>query len=451
VDKDSELPLSIHFEHAPAKCVYFSVILFADQIPLELMPLLNVYASNFFSTPIMRNGVRLEFEDMIKDLERDTISYEFEFCTFNHTETIRLRFVIEPEKYAIGISWLRDLVFNKIFDVERLKITVCKLLADIPVIKRDGSDMAQSVDSMIHYLPKSSVRAQNTLVKALYLKRIKHLLNHEPDTVIQQLEKLCQSLYKFSNMRALVTADIENLQHPVSSWKPFLEQLEPASSLLPIRPQTDFLSEASLKPGGVAYIVPMATNDSAYGYFTSKTIQGFSHPELPALLVAISYLDASDGPLWTAVRGSGLAYGTNFQYTAATGTLKLSIYRSPEAYKAYEASRQTVNDFVEGKTEIDRFALEGAMSNVVLSFANEQTTTIQAALLGFVNPVILGVPRNYGAQMLKDVQKVTAQQILDAMKDFILPVFNPETSNMVITCATAMKEVRPLNFRKGLS
>ncbi|KAF2671364.1 putative zinc metalloprotease [Microthyrium microscopicum] len=447
VDKDSKIPLSIHFEHTQAKCVYFSVVLFSDKIPIPLMPLLNVYQANFFSTPIMRNGVRLEFEDMIKDLERDTISYSFECCSFNHTESIRLKFVVETEKYATGISWLRDLVFNKIFDPERLKISVGKLLADIPVLKRDGSNMAQSVDNMIHYIPQSSVRAQNTLVNALYLKRIKRMLNHEPDTVIKQLETLCQSLYTFDNIRCLVTADVESLSHPVYSWDPFLSMLIPTSSLRPIRPTLDFRSEAANKPGGLSYIIPMATNDSAYAYFTTRTITGFSHPRLPALLIALSYLDATDGPLWTAVRGSGLAYGTNFEYSCSTGTLKLSIYRSPEAYKAFEASKHIVSEFVNGTKKIDEFAMEGAVSNVVLSYANEQTTIIQAALLGFVNPVILGIPRDYSVSILREVKKVSGEEVVAAMREFILPVFDPKTANMVVTCAPAMKEGLVENFK----
>jgi Zn-dependent M16 (insulinase) family peptidase len=447
VDADAkDFPLFVHFEHMPAKCVYLSVLFFAAPVPTELKPLFSIFLTNFYASPIMRDGQRIEFEDVIKELERDTISYAIECGALSHPELVRIRMVVEPEKYATGIQWLYDLIFNHIFDVERLQTAVGKMLADIPSYKREGDGMAAAIDKMIHLDAKSAKRAQSTLVQALYLKRIKRLLRTKPGVVISDLEKLCKSLFTFQNMRGLVSADVENLENPVSSWKLLIEKLDTKVSLIPIPPQIDFYSDKANQPGSTAYIVPMSTVDSSFGYLTTKALGGYFHSRLPALLLALTYLDTADGPLWVAVRGSGLAYGTNFIYSQITGLLKLSIYRSPDAFKAFDATRTVIASFVEGHISIDRFALEGAVSNLVLSFANEQSTIVSAGMLGFVNPVILGIPRDYGKQLLRDVRKVTVEDVVSAMRDLIMPIFKYESTNMVITCAPSMIEVSIISF-----
>lgn len=70
VDKDGgDLPLFIHFESGPINFVHFSVVLGTSPIPLELKPLLPLFLLNFFATPIARNGKRIEYEDVVKELE----------------------------------------------------------------------------------------------------------------------------------------------------------------------------------------------------------------------------------------------------------------------------------------------------------------------------------------------------------------------------------------------
>ena len=446
IDKDcKDLPLFIHFEHIPAKCVYFSLILSTGAVPLQLKPLLSVYFDNFFTTPIERNGKRMEFENAVKELERDTINYEIDSGgDISNPELIRIKFSVEPEKYAVAIGWLRDLLFSSIFDVERLDSSVSKLFSEIPSLKRDGSDMAGSVDNMVHWAPESSSRAQNTLVKALYLKRIKHLLKSSPQSVIELLETLRKSLLTFSNMRVVVSGDVTGLNGPVSSWQPLVQGLDTKEPLTPLVARKTVLSDAARNPGKLAYIVPMSTSDSSFGYLTGRGVEGFDNPRLPALMVAAAYLDSVEGPLWTAVRGTGLAYGSNFSYSSATGTISFSIYRSPDAFKAYEAARDVVTAYADGSIPFDKFTLQGAVSSIVVQFANEQTTTVKAALVSFINQVVLGVPKDYGSRILKKVREVGPKEIRAVLKDIVLPVFMPGKADLTVTCASIMTEVSHL-------
>ena len=144
-------PLFIHFEHIPTSFARVEVILNTHAIPIELRPLVNIFISSFFELPVRRNGAIMGFEDVVKQLEKDTIDYTIDSAAgLDNPELLRIRLKVEPAKYLTAITWLRDLLLHSVLDEERLKSTLAKLLADIPEQKRDGGSMLGSVVSMVH-------------------------------------------------------------------------------------------------------------------------------------------------------------------------------------------------------------------------------------------------------------------------------------------------------------
>ena len=98
---------------------------------------------------MLRDGNRIEFEQVIMALDRDTVGYGMESGQrLGSSEAIAVRFQVEVEKYDTAIKWLKDLMFSSVFDVERILTTTVRLLADIPDEKRSGSSMMQAVDEM---------------------------------------------------------------------------------------------------------------------------------------------------------------------------------------------------------------------------------------------------------------------------------------------------------------
>ncbi|KAJ9248250.1 hypothetical protein DTO207G8_7552 [Paecilomyces variotii] len=442
VDRDgSDSPLFIHFEHIPSSFVQLSVLISAESVPVELRPLLAVYIEAFFGLPISRNGQVIDFEQVVVGLERDTVGYSMEGArSLGNSEMLRISFQVEVEKYSTAINWLKELVWDSIFDIDRLKAITSRLLADVPDAKRSGDDMLAAVHVMVHYAAESIVRAKSTLVKARYLKRIKKLLATQPELVVSRMEDIRKSLFRFENFRVLVIADIEKLANPVSSWKPFVNKLERTSSVRPVTNRRALLSEAGNNLGKLSYVVPMPTIDSSFAYATARGLDSYDHPKLPGLLVALAYMNAVEGPLWVAVRGTGLAYGTSFAYNIDTGFVHFDVYRSPNAHKAFEASKKIVGDHASGATQFDDMMLEGAISSIVVSFANEQATIASAAQGSFIRQVIRNLPSDYKENILKKVSAISTQEINEALKTIIMPLFSPETSNIVITCAPIMEK-----------
>jgi hypothetical protein len=71
----------------------------------------------------------------------------------------------------------------------------------------------------------------------------------------------------------------------------------------------------------------MSAIEGSYGIMYAKGPEGFDHPDLPALTLANSTLNASESYLWKSIRGSGLAYGAGVEIDTESGLVGFSIYR----------------------------------------------------------------------------------------------------------------------------
>jgi Zn-dependent M16 (insulinase) family peptidase len=443
VDADhSDLPLFIHFEHIESSFVQMAVLISAQSVPVQLRPLLSIYTEAFFNIPVQRDGKTINFEQVVVELEKDTVGYAMETArSLGNSEMLRVSFQVELEKYETAIAWIQELCWNSIFDVERLRAINSRLLADVPDNKRSGDDMLAAVHIMVHFAEESISRARSTLVKARYLKRVKRLLADKPEEIVSRMEEIRKSLFQPDNIRVVVVADLEKLPRPVSAWKPFVDRLGTSSELKPITNRRALLSDAGKTIGGTSYIVPMPTVDSSYAYATGRGLDSYDDPNLPALLVAIAYMNAVEGPLWVAVRGKGLAYGTNFAYNIDTGFVNFDVYRSPNAHKAFESSKQIVEDHLSGASPFDPLMLEGAISSIVVGYANEQMTAGTAAQGSFIRQVVRNLPSDYKEKMLKKVRAISVDEVKGALRETILPLFEPKTTNLVVTCGTVLEEV----------
>lgn len=119
IDKDTtDLSLFLHFEHIQSNFIHLTLVLGTESVPVPLRPLLSIYLENFFSSPVLRDGKRVEFEQVIMDLEKDTVGYGIEGGSgLGNSEVLTVRFQVEAEKYGIAIQWLRDLLCEGIFDL----------------------------------------------------------------------------------------------------------------------------------------------------------------------------------------------------------------------------------------------------------------------------------------------------------------------------------------------
>ena len=82
---------------------------------------MSAYLSSFFSLPVEKeSGVRLTHEEVVNQLDNDTVSYEVGLGVSNSfTDTMRVSIKVETPLYETAISWLKDLIYGAQFDKDR--------------------------------------------------------------------------------------------------------------------------------------------------------------------------------------------------------------------------------------------------------------------------------------------------------------------------------------------
>jgi len=326
-----------------------------------------------------------------------------------------------------------------------LKVSVSKLLQDIPEEKRKGDDMADSVGTQITTARDSIGRATDTLVKASYLLRIARLLDTEPNSVIRNMDSLREALCQVENMRILVVADAEKLPNPVVAWARFVEDKTIAKKVAKLDRKSERLSPAGLNPGHICQIVPLQSIDSSYSIHIAKGPKTLLDPNLPALILALAYLQIVEGHLWTSIRGSGLAYGSHFSRNTDSGHLTFTIYRAPDAYKAFAAAKEIIMGYVNGTILFDKHLLEGALSSIVVMFTDKESDMASAAVQSFINQVIHSIGKDWNTALLKKVQAVTEEDLRRVLKDVVMGCF--EEHRCVSVCVAA--EPKTEDIKKG--
>ncbi|EMF10055.1 uncharacterized protein SEPMUDRAFT_158247 [Sphaerulina musiva SO2202] len=436
----------IHFEDIPSNFVRVKLYYGTARVPDELRPIMSLYITNFFTTPVTIDGKRVEFEDLVSDLEKLTTSYWVNTSSSGRQQMLGLSLVTEGETYEQAISRIRTVFFDAIHDPVRLRASLTKLLADLPSEKRDGNAMAWAVNSMIHSNRSANRRATSALTKTLYLKRLRKLLKTDEKAVIAKLEQLCLALHRPENFRVYVAANLSKLNNPVAAWNKLTQGLDTSQPLEPLDESSTTISEVGKKPGSAAYIVPIPASDSSYLILTSQGPSTYSDPDLPALMVAIAYLRAVEGPLWVAIRGTGLAYGASIRRTTELGQIYFSIDRSPDCFKAFVAGKAELEGYASGTKELKKLAIESAVGEIVYEMAEEAPNMGAAADESFASQILRGLPKTWSKDMLKKIQGVSIDQVRESIHKWLLPLFDAKKANLVVTCASGMKETMRENF-----
>ena len=125
----------------------------------------------------------------------------------------------------------------------------------------------------------------------------------------------------------------------------------------------------------------------------------------------------------------------------ATGKLKYVVYNSPNVYKAFAAAKVLIQELADGTQSFDKMALEGAISTIVRGFVDERDTMVDAAKSSFIDLVVRGVDKDWQEWVLREVRKITEEDVKRTLKDIVAPVFEPEKVDVVVTCSDISKEV----------
>ncbi|KAG8846449.1 hypothetical protein FRB91_000790 [Serendipita sp. 411] len=151
--------------------------------------------------------------------------------------------------------------------------------------------------------------------------------------------------------------------------------------------------------------------------------------------MALEVLDGTESFLWKYIRGSGLAYGANMALSMESGLVSFSLYRSPNSYKAFQEAAKVVKGLCDGSIELKQTSIDAAQSSLVYALARRVSSPGKAALTSFVNQALKEVSQTWEQDVLAKLKVVTPSQVIDAMRRYVLPIFDPTSSVAVVACA----------------
>jgi len=348
---------------------------------------------------------------------------------------LRVGFKVEIAHYETAVEWLKDLIYGSEFNQERLQVNLAKIQQSLPELKRDGNTVLSSVWADLLYAENSTSRAGGVLPQTKFIPKLIQDLHDSPDKVIADFNELRKYLLDPSGIRIGVTGDILKIKNPRSVWDKHFGEKLPESLLAPVLFASETLNKLGKQPMKKAIVLSLPTIESSYVNHTAKGIQGFDHPETPALVVALECLNATEGYLWRSIRGSGLAYGASVTTDREAGLLTFSLYRSSNSLQAYKEAEKVVKGLVNGTVALEETTLDAAKSSIVYSVTRGVSTAGRAAITSFVNQALKGVPQDWNVELLKKYQAVTEEDVLAALKKHVLPVF--DSSSSVVVAVTA--------------
>jgi len=237
-----------------------------SSIPEDLRPFLVLYLEAIFELPILRDGEVIPHEEIVAQLERETVSYSstagFYGSTFSakgFSQYVVINIKSPVSLYSKSIQWLKEILWQTQFTAERLKVEVKKITNDISYFKRNGNFVNSSAHNDLLFDKKNSnqgamnfVRQQSFL--SATLKKLKK--KSTSSGVVSEMEKFRKILCDPKNLRIQVVADFFKVSQPKKKWENFLPKDIPVekdnlSLLPPIKYSTSKLKPEAIKGGNV--------------------------------------------------------------------------------------------------------------------------------------------------------------------------------------------------------
>lgn len=126
-------------------------LLDTSKVPADLRLYLPLLLEAFFESPITRDGKIIPYEDVVTELNNDTVlsggqlglssSQQKRFTCGSYAQTASFLLQVESAKYEKGLNWMREILYQTVFTAERLKIIATKMINEVAQAKRSGRNV----------------------------------------------------------------------------------------------------------------------------------------------------------------------------------------------------------------------------------------------------------------------------------------------------------------------
>ncbi|KAK5579650.1 hypothetical protein RB653_009335 [Dictyostelium firmibasis] len=183
-------------------------------------------------------------------------------------------------------------------------------------------------------------------------------------------------------------------------------------------------------PGSSSSTVERVTlNNITYDDVISK--------EYVALYVALNYLEQLEGAFWKLLRGAGLCYGYRFSSNPEGGLMSFKISRSSNPEMALQVGKQIIQDALD--KPLDKKWIDGARSTSINEIANKEKNYASVLENAYFDLIRGWVDISY-RDFYKLIFEVTEEDLRNAIKKYLSPLFDDSTSLIIISSESARIE-----------
>ncbi|CAH0557668.1 unnamed protein product [Brassicogethes aeneus] len=449
----SDTPIFTYFDHIKTNFVYLFAMLDTSSIPSELRAYLPLLLESLLELPVNRDGRIVPYEEVVAQLNHDTVCTEVgvglggggrqTFKCGNYSSTVIVSMQVEAAKYEAGANWMREILYNTVFDAERLKVVAQKMLNSISAAKRSGRSVVAFLMKAMRYTEDSNVLKNSMFLQNKFLADVIQKINSgNGEELVYIFEKLRKMMTDPSNVVLYCSANIDSLADPVEPLKKIIPsdmQIVKKQQKLNVTPDFKLMKDDA--EGGIkGAVIGMGCLESSFFYQSTKCLTSYTDPDFPALMLYLQYLIQAEGPMWKQIRGKGYAYGYSMMAKLNEGLLYLIFARATNVLGAYKETVDIVKKQLTSK-QWDPTLLEAAKSSLIFEIIEEEKTIGNVVNLSVLS-YFQGVDYKYNRTLLDLINKVTIEDLNKVGDLYVSKLFEPEkVRTAVVTVPAKVKEI----------
>lgn len=151
-----------------------------------------------------------------------------------------------------------------------------------------------------------------------------------------------------------------------------------------------------------------------------------------------------NGPLWTACRTNGYAYGVAFDFDFETNLILLSINQCSELKLAYSSAIETLKNLVEHKTNLDPKRINAAR-NLTICMLTEHLSTLGRATSVCIRSYLNTYPIEKYQDLLNEINRFNYNEdiMLEIIGKYLTPLINDnQSSTLILVNTNKMKKTQ---------
>ncbi|KAK0417166.1 hypothetical protein QR680_012861 [Steinernema hermaphroditum] len=421
-----KFPVPTYLHDGPSKFIELHVLMDTSEIPFELRKFLMLWFEVMFESPAMVDGKVLPYEQVSVLATKDLISQSIGLGVSGYFDRfVTMRVKVEAKQLDNAAKWLDIYLKGVVFDGERLKVALNKLIKHADELRRDGSSVVNHLHSRSIHSDESNAAVYSMLSLQKFHEK---LLKEKSANIVERLTQL-RDMVLAAPVNVHLVCDKEEVQkHGVGSddmW----EFLKHSSGDVQNGNSDNYCSHKKLQC--------VVGEEIIWDRFEGEGWDGESTME--TLLLA-QYLSQCEGPLWRAVRGKGLAYGANIYVMPDKHLLTCSLYRCSQTTEAYDVTKRIVKEVLSSKS-FEESEFEAAKRSLICELFESRDTVKTAA-----KESIVGTLRNTSTSFLNDFAKriwdATAEQVFEKGGPHLEALFDDSKSvRSIVVHPSKLKEI----------